>query len=595
MSLALGVYSGKNGSLLGDYSARARGAKFSSNKHGFAACSFFVPMALSEAFQLYDRPGTPWVYVIWNGLSVWEGRVEDIAITNGGVTVTAFGGWRYLSDTYYTASHPSTNAQAIAQAIVADVAAKNSALSTNTSLIQNPGVTISEFYTDKRPAEILDRLCLLGDSTTPPRVWEACVWEEGMLVFRPRASAGRTWYVDALSIDLNRTVSELYNSVIVRYDAGGAPLLTSAATNATSQSQHALTREAIVPLQSSDATLAGVTRDAYLDAHKDMTPAAAFTFSRVYDATGAPYPLWVVRAGDTIVARNLLLTLSTAVDKIRTFVVSEVEYDVDRNALTVVPENNLPTIDVLISRYQEYASEIQPANYGIVTPLHAPFLALLPELRGLWTAGNVNESGNLIDISGQGRTLTNNGTTPRAVYNNLVPYCDFNGTTQYFSRADEAGLDITGALTFGGWFWLDAIGADTALIAKNVPTGNQRGYVLNALASTAYPQMGVSLNGTTLDKTIAGTTAMGTGRWNFVVGRYIPSIQMDIVCNAARDYTTSGVPASIFNNTGAFTIGNRDGGQWLDGRCAVAFLCSAAASVEVLNTIFQQTRGYFGV
>lgn len=592
--LMLGIYSGKNGSLLGDYSARAVGARFGSNKHGFAGCSFFVPMALAESFQLYDRPGTPWVYVNWNGLSVWEGRVEDVAIEDAGVTVTALGAWRYFMDTYYTASHPSTTAQAIAQALVAAVSAVNSTLSSNTALIQDPGVTISEYYTDKRPAEILDRLCVLGDSTTPPRVWEACVWEDAMLVFRPRASAGRTWYVDAVTVQINRTLESLNNKVTVRYDGGGAPALTSAASDTASIAQAVLTREAIVDVQTIDATLAGVTRDAYLDAHKDPTPAAQMGFARIYDATGAQYPLWVVRAGDTLVARNLPLTLSTAVDKIRSFVVSEVTYDVDANALSVVPENNLPTIDVLIARYKEYASEVQPANYGIVTPLHAPFLSLLPELRGLWMASNVNESGNLLDLTGQGRTLTNNASTPRAVYNNIVPYCDLNGSTQYFSRADEAGLDITGALTIGGWFWLDTIAADTALVGKQTPTGNQRGYILNALNTTAYAQMLVSVDGVN-NTTVASTTGQGVSRWCFVAGRFTPSTELAVFVNTIKAVNTTSIPASIFNNTAPLTIGSRAPGQWLDGRFAIAFLCSAVASDQALATIFQQTRGYFGV
>src|SRR3990172_4295369 len=98
MSLFFGVFSSYNGNLIGDYSARVTSLEFGTNEHGFAELAAFVPMTLSEAFQLYDRPGLPHVLVSDNGATVWEGRLEDVAIVNGGVRFGAFGYWRALSD-----------------------------------------------------------------------------------------------------------------------------------------------------------------------------------------------------------------------------------------------------------------------------------------------------------------------------------------------------------------------------------------------------------------------------------------------------------------------------------------------------------------
>jgi len=62
-----------------------------------------------------------------------------------------------------------------------------------------------------------------------------------------------------------------------------------------------------------------------------------------------------------------------------------------------------------------------------------------PGLRGFWPFSSVNESGHVLDLSGQTRTLTNNNAAAFGVENQIVPYAILNGSTQYFNRAGWLG------------------------------------------------------------------------------------------------------------------------------------------------------------
>ncbi len=95
------------GSLLADFTSRAKNLRFGSGEHGFSHCSWFVNMSVDEAFNVYGWPGIPHVVISFYGV-IWEGRLEDIAIVEGGVQLGAFGYWRALGDVPYTALWSST-------------------------------------------------------------------------------------------------------------------------------------------------------------------------------------------------------------------------------------------------------------------------------------------------------------------------------------------------------------------------------------------------------------------------------------------------------------------------------------------------------
>lgn len=223
----------------------------------------------------------------------------------------------------------------------------------------------------------------------------------------------------------------------------------------------------------------------------------------------------------------------------------------------------------------------------------------LPELRGFWGFGSINESGNALDLSGQGRTLTNNGSVPRAILPSGLPYCTFNGSSQYWSRADEAGLDITGALTVGGWIYPGALGTvnQEGVIGKHLETGNQRSYALFLNNGTGNAKFQISVNGGfgAGNASEVNSDALQINTWTFLVGRFTPATEVACFTNNVKTINAGGVVASCFNCTAAFEIGRRNlAATFFNGRSALCFLCAAALPDDLIYQLYEMGKSLFG-
>lgn len=500
--LSLQIYTSADGVMLADYSGQARGVRFSTNKHGFAACQVgLVPMSSAEAFQAYEWPGTPHVVVSDSATGVaWEGRLEDIAIVEGGLSLTALGyqramldvpytalwsktstsGWRAVTgmdrvvatperyeidnnnrlyiaprkgETYnhnnhageltYAAPHlgardishftadysitlptgwtvrllscaydfsgttveatvtgdgtnktgtwtltltankrlilsvtnqngsPTTitaetgvnfarltnirikttagsvYASGIAAALRAYISGINpTQLAATNALISATATDLrDEIYEDEYPADILDRLALIHR-------YEWGVYEGQILHFRPRSSSARAWYVDVTGMpELQRSLEKVRNSAYAIYRAtDGATLRTATADSATGFSRYGIVRRGFVNVQTTSATEAETHRGLWLSDRADMQARARIEFDRVFDAGGGLYPLWVMRAGDTVTMRNLPPTLSPDIDRVRTFRIGETAYDADSGVIDIAPDDPTPTLVTLVAR-----------------------------------------------------------------------------------------------------------------------------------------------------------------------------------------------------------------------------------------------------
>lgn len=224
-------------------------------------------------------------------------------------------------------------------------------------------------------------------------------------------------------------------------------------------------------------------------------------------------------------------------------------------------------------------------------------------LRGLWLMGVQNNAGLIQDMSGTGNPLVYNGNPVLNVYNELVPYEDYDGTGDFHSVADNANLDITGGegqyaaaikgLTLGGWFWMDAFAANDGLITKGDAA---------SAAGSAY-NLDLSATGVKLDlfSGAAGVSvasaALNTGQWYFVVGRYTPSTEAAIWTNGTKVVNTTSIPATLNNVAAPLNIANTASGvtRYLDGRCAMAFLCAARLSDNLIDQLFARSRPFFQV
>lgn len=254
-----------------------------------------------------------------------------------------------------TTAASTVTASAIASALASYVNGVNATfLRSSDALVQSPGLDLrDEQYEDEYPADILTRLAALGDSQTPPRRWEVGV-RRRRLYLRPRGDAARTWYVDARRLEVQRSLEALVNSAYAVYqDASGTTTRGAVSTDSASVNRYGLTRRAAVEAQTTSSTQANVHRDAFLADHKQPLPRSSLTFSEVFDASGTRAPLYLVRAGDTIIIRNIPPALTNDIDRIRRFRLSRTECDLIAGTLTVEPELPLPALDVLVARREK--------------------------------------------------------------------------------------------------------------------------------------------------------------------------------------------------------------------------------------------------
>lgn len=222
--------------------------------------------------------------------------------------------------------------------------------------------------------------------------------------------------------------------------------------------------------------------------------------------------------------------------------------------------------------------------------LVAPFLDL-PGLRGLWYAGNANENGNLFDLTGQGRTLTASGGPTGGSINGFAATVVYNGTTQYHERADEAGLDITGALTLIFAGTKDSTGVYDALLAKLSAAAGNYSY---RLAAQNLAQMQVSSDGTALT-TVNATNPITATVPFLAVGRFTPSTELAIFLSGTWTRNTTAIPAAAFSGNSSLRLGSDGTNNHLGGSAAVAAICAAAVGDAHVSALWQGVRGCLGV
>lgn len=258
------------------------------------------------------------------------------------------------------------------------------------------------------------------------------------------------------------------------------------------------------------------------------------------------------------------------------------------------------TLDPFFQRRRE-----MPFAWGNVI---SAYLAL-PGLRGFWPMSSVGASGEAMDLSAHGFTLTNNnnaqfeGQGPRS-------YAKVAVTPWYFNRADEAAFDILGTetyidsgnrgLTIGCWFSLRTLLTVQRTIMAKWSGGAQQSYRL-AVRADEKPLFQISGDGANvyqIESPVTITTA--SGDWRFIAGTYSTTGTDNIniyVSDAGRLTKTTnnvGIPAAIFNSSADFTIGADHGGlnPMALSNVMMCFLCVTALSEGTLNGLYHLSRPF---
>jgi hypothetical protein len=188
--------------------------------------------------------------------------------------------------------------------------------------------------------------------------------------------------------------------------------------------------------------------------------------------------------------------------------------------------------------------------------------------------------------------------TPLAYEYGISPYHDFiRAGTQYYQRADEAGIDIMTDLTMWTWvrFHAPSTGAVVYFYSKWLVAGNQQAYMLH---KTATNILAFSISNTGADTFAVADAAANyaVDTWLFVAGRFTPSTELKLwVGNGntgvLNSYTNvAAIPAAIFNSDEPLEVGRGNRTNYLDGHAVLWGLAAYVMTDTDIFNKFHQTR-----
>lgn len=261
-----------------------------------------------------------------------------------------------------------------------------------------------------------------------------------------------------------------------------------------------------------------------------------------------------------------------------------------RDIDSILVDNGIERLTQMIEEL-EFLRTVENSSTAFLSAVSSHLM--IPGLRAFYPVSSADELGDVFDLSEQDRTLTNVGPT-FGVYNDLLPFAEFDGINDQFTRANEPGIDITGELCIGGWFWVNSLGSEMGLMSKWVAAGDQRQYRLIKTAGDQFQfEVAASPGGAGDVFVVTSSFTVVASGWFQVIGRYTPSTTLDIIVNNFKDVNTSGIPASLSSEISQLEVGSTDGGSFLDGRSAMMFLAASNPSDVFIDTLYQNTMGLF--
>lgn len=224
-------------------------------------------------------------------------------------------------------------------------------------------------------------------------------------------------------------------------------------------------------------------------------------------------------------------------------------------------------------------------------------LLLSPRLRGQWGV-STDDTLAVYDHSGQGRTMTALGGagTPLAYEYGISPFHDFiRANTQYYQRADEAGLDIVDDLTMWTWVRFHAPSTGALVYYFSKWFTNDQAYLLYKSIGNAIG-FGITTDGSTNVLVADGAVNYAVDTWFFVAGRFTPSTELKLwvgngTTGVLNTYTNLvGIPASIWNSDEPLEVGRGNRTNYLDGHAVLWGLAAYVMTDTDIFNKFHQTR-----
>ncbi len=214
--------------------------------------------------------------------------------------------------------------------------------------------------------------------------------------------------------------------------------------------------------------------------------------------------------------------------------------------------------EIRISKNVRYTNNFTRPSTPFLSDSNTVALFHFDKAPGITTAQNYISSLNNDDGSLQGNTVFTTTAPPLSSYADNA--LSLNGTSDYFSAADDAALDLTTAITLEAWIKPTDVNGTHTVISKWDTTSANRSYRL--AVNNGRLQFLVSQNGSAID-TISTNGSVNTDRWTHVAGVYDGS-NLYVFLNGVLD-STSAYNSDIFAGSSDFELGAQNGANLFEG------------------------------
>lgn len=271
-------------------------------------------------------------------------RATILSVVGSTVTFTA-----PVASTYTGAVAVVRAQRVLSSDVAADLAAATA--SVNSAALSASGARVATTTTDRRtlqyedasPARILDDLAFLEG-------YRAAVLD-GALSFAP--ASGQVWHLDVSAIEVTRQLDPVRNAWKAAYkNASDRTVRSSTSSDLTSQRKWGTVRQAVVSLDTTDAAEVALLLAVRLANSAAPAPQVRVTVRAVTTPTGMRTDPTFIRAGDTVIIRNLARNLTSAIDQLTSFRVARRSFDTQTGALALEAETPPDTFEVLLAQIE---------------------------------------------------------------------------------------------------------------------------------------------------------------------------------------------------------------------------------------------------
>ncbi|MCH7553631.1 MAG: hypothetical protein IIC82_06515 [Chloroflexi bacterium] len=359
--------------VLEDLTSWVGGLRFSTSLHGgFRNCDLTLGLDLGRAWTSWLTDRFLFRLAIYEGVRlVWEGRKEDVTLTERGIKVRFNGYWANLGDFPHLdyAGNPPTrvtyNSSEHADDVFKDVLAKLPAtqIDADVSNIARPDLVVADatdpltFAKNETGQEVAMTVAGWSDSSSEP--WHAAIWDDRKPYLQKRDLTAVTWHTLLAQLkegwQFHLSFGAYHSDLYADYLSGGNSVLTSLAFDQLSRDIYGRRAKALRISREVPVAAAENARDAALTDLKRPRQFGAFALQGVVlDADRAPTPLWRVRAGDVIRIDDLVPASAdldaVTLDGLRTFHIVETDYDHRSNTLRLQPDLSQRTLARVLQR-----------------------------------------------------------------------------------------------------------------------------------------------------------------------------------------------------------------------------------------------------